>query len=151
MRIKISLHVPSHHIKTQQATEAKQRHDINQVKTSIYARYTHKKIIKRCSFTQHIPSMEPYQDTIQTAQDKSRNHSKNRFKPFILTCALTLSCNRDMGSLLCLITTRYGSFCTAPISSWNFWRDDCLITRVFAEMQSMFMQSLTRLVQVSHF
>lgn len=40
-----------------------------------------------------------------------------------------------MGSLLCLITTRYGSFCTAPISSWNFWRDDCLITRVFAGIQ----------------
>lgn len=47
MKIKASLHVPSHHIKSQQATEAKQRHDINQVKTSIYARYTHKKNNKK--------------------------------------------------------------------------------------------------------
>lgn len=51
----------------------------------------------------------------------------------VLTCALTLSCRSDMGSLLCFITTRYGSFFTTPISSWNFCRDDCLMTRVFAE------------------
>ena len=53
----------------------------------------------------------------------------------VLTCALTLSCRSDMGSLLCFITTRYGAFFTAPISSWNFCRDDCLITRVFAETE----------------
>lgn len=78
-------------------------------------------------------------------------YSEKWLIPFILTWALTLSCKRDMGSLLCFITTRYGSFCTAPISSWNFWRDDCLITRVFAERQNMQMQNVTGLVQSSHF
>lgn len=72
------------------------------------------------------------------------------FQPLILTCAFTLSCKRDIGSLLCLITTRYGSFCTAPISSWNFWRDDCLITRVLAEMQSVTMLELMPLGLVSN-
>lgn len=75
-------------------------------------------------------------------------YNNNRFIPPILTWALTLSCKRDMGSLLCLITTRYGSFCTAPISSWNFWRDDCLITRVFAEIQKMEMPSVNQLIYI---
>lgn len=101
----------------------------------------------------HIPAGESSLDTRpikQKTQDKKT--LKNEFHLqhlFILTWALTLSCKRDMGSLLCFITTRYGSFCTAPISSWNFCRDDCLITRVFAEIQNMKLQSMTYLVHIS--
>lgn len=49
----------------------------------------------------------------------------------IPTWGLIRSWKRDIGSLVCFMTTLYGSFMTVSISSWNFCRDDCLITRVF--------------------
>lgn len=79
-------------------------------------------------------TLTKYKHRTQIETTYPPKYCKKMFITLILTWALTLSCNRDMGSLLCLITTRYGSFCTAPISSWNFWREDCLITRVFAEI-----------------
>lgn len=52
-----------------------------------------------------------------------------------LTWGRIRSWRRDMGNLLCFMTTLYGSFKTVSISSWNFCNDDCLITRVFPVLQ----------------
>lgn len=48
-----------------------------------------------------------------------------------LTWGWIRSRRRDIGNLLCFMTTLYGSFITLSISSWNFCNDACLITRVF--------------------
>lgn len=128
-------HVPLHFINSQLATEATQRNNILQNKlvgnrngfyVSVYLKIT----------TLSAWRLFCKEHRLKIEEKKKASILYSSVQPK-LTCALTLSCNRDMGTLLCFITTRYGSFCTVSISSWNFCRDDCLITRVFAKMKMM--------------